>query len=324
MTRFSERSQRRLRRWLRPCAPAGVLTLAFLLAGVPWTALPATEGMQVTIEGDRMSADVGAVPIADVLAAVAEQTGAKLSVRGNLGNARPQAFTNVPMNEALCRVTQPNGVILQFDGGVGDGHRLVAIHAVAPGSLGTAPGSSSQGVRLDTRSGAQSQLWDYENPEGIPAPEKRIEVLRKLAKQRQPPLQSFTFVLAGDPDPTVRRAALGLIAGFPGAEAAARLWESVADADPELRVDALRALSAGRDKPVNFLAQVAKSDTEATVRVAAIGMLDPRDGELARAVLEGARNAPDPQVREAVEQALNRHRPPAFNSGASLSTSAGW
>ena len=55
-----------------------------------------------------------------------------------------------------------------------------------------------------------------------------------------------------------------------------------------------------------MLTQVIKGDADASVRLAAIGMLDRRDGDLARAVLEGARGDFDPQVREAAQQALRR------------------
>lgn len=257
----------------------------------------------MTVEDGLLSAQLGRVPVADVLAAVAEQTGARLSVRGELGNARPQTFSGVPLKEALPRLVQPNGVILQFDPGSRGEQRLIAIHAVAPGSPGQ---TKPTAARYDIRPGTQPKLWDYEDSEKMPAPEQRIEVLQKLAKQRQPPLQAFTFVLGGDPDTSVRRAALGLIANLPGEEAHRIVIQSVADADPELRIDALRALSAGGDKPVNLLAQAVKSDGETSVRVAAITMLGRRDGELARAVLEGARNDPDPQIRDAVEQALAR------------------
>lgn len=305
----SERSRRRPGSGDKPVSRAliALLTLVTLTLASP-RRLVAAEGIDVTVEDGLLSAELGAVPVLDVLTAIAEQTGARLSVRGQLGTVRPQAFKGVPLSEALPRVTQPNGVILQFNSESGSARRLLAIHAVAPGSPGTATKSptSSPSIRFDPRNPSRTQLWDYEASEGLPDPDKRIEALQKLAKQRRPPLQSFTFVLAGDPDPAVRRAALGLIAAFPGEEARRVLVQTVADADPEMRTDALRALSAGKDKPVTLLAQVAKSDAEPSVRVAAIGMLDRRDGELARAVLEGARNDPDPQIREAVEQALKR------------------
>lgn len=305
MARYRERPIRR--RVSARALPLLAMSWTFCALGCGWETKPAAAAgeLEITIEDGRLSATFGAIPISDVLTAVAEQTGARLSVRGELGNARPQAFKGMPLTEALPRIARPNGVILQFDDGAGSGaeRRLIAIHAVAPGSPGTA---ASTAPRIDLRSASRGPLWDYEESEKLPDPQQRIGALQKLAKQRQPPLQAFSFVLAGDPDPSVRRAALGLIASLPGEEARQTIVQTVADADPEMRMDALRVLAASREKPVSLLAQVAKGDAEPSVRITAIGLLDRRDGELARAVLEGARSDPDPQVRDAVEQALRR------------------
>src|SRR5512132_2001301 len=102
-------------------------------------AQPATAGLDVRVQGERISAELSQVPIADVLTAIAEQTGAKLIIRGNLGNVRPQAFSGIPLVDALPQLVQPNGVLLQFAPAEdGDGRRLVAILAVAPGAAGPA------------------------------------------------------------------------------------------------------------------------------------------------------------------------------------------
>lgn len=265
----------------------------------------AAGGIGVTVEGGRLSASLGAVPVVDVLAMVAQQTGATLSVRGELGNVRPQAFTRMPLAEALPRLAQPNGLILQFDETRGD-RRLLAIHAVAPGSTG---GAAGQAARAYPRAASIMKMWNYESGGELPPSEQRTEVLNKLAKQKkdgQMVVQSLVYVLSGDPDPAVRRAALGLLARLPGDDARRNVMQTVADVDPDMRIEALRALSATGEKPVSVLAQVVKGDSDANVRLAAVGMLDRRDGDLARAVLEGARSDADPQVREAAQQALRR------------------
>ena len=265
----------------------------------------AAVGIDVRVEGGRVSASLGAVPVVDVLAMVAQQTGATLSVRGELGKVRPQAFTRMPLAEALPRLAQPNGLILQFDETRGD-RRLLAIHAVAPGSTGGSPGGTTRRV---TGQASIMKLWNYEDGSQLPSAEQRTEQLNKLTKQRKggsTVVQSLVYVLSGDPDPAVRRTALGLLAGLPGDEARRAVLQTVVDVDPDMRVEALRALSATGEKPVSVLAQIVKGDTDANVRLAAIGMLDSRDGDLARAVLEGARGDADPQVREAAQQALRR------------------
>lgn len=265
----------------------------------------AAGGIDVTVEGGRISASLGAVPVVDVLTMVAQQTGATLSVRGELGNVRPQAFNRMPLAEALPRLAQPNGLILQFDETRG-ARRLLAIHAVAPGSTGGPPGGTTRRV---TGQASIMKLWNYEDGSQLPSAEQRTEQLNKLTKQRKDGstvVQSLVYVLSGDPDPAVRRTALGLLAGLPGDEARRAVLQTVVDVDPDMRVEALRVLSATGEKPVSVLAQIVKGDTDANVRLAAIGMLDSRDGDLARAVLEGARGDADPQVREAAQQALRR------------------
>lgn len=302
----------------------GVLALAVLAAPLPSSAQSDAEGpspeapspggvgsaaaaggVEVTVVGGQVSASLGAVPVVDVLASVAQQTGATLSVRGELGNVRPQAFNRMPLAEALPRLAQPNGLILQFDETRGD-RRLLAIHAVAPGSTGGASGNATRGI---PHQASIMKLWNYEDGGELPSSDQRTERINKLAKQRKGGpmvVQSLVYVLSGDPDPAVRRTALGLLAGLPGDEARRNVMQTVADVDPDMRIEALRALSASGEKPVSVLAQVVKGDADANVRLAAIGMLDRRDGDLARAVLEGARGDSDPQVREAAQQALRR------------------
>jgi HEAT repeat protein len=275
-------------------------------------------GIDVRVEGERISADLSQVPIAEVLTAIAEQTGAKLSIRGNLGTVRPQAFSGVPLVDALPQLAQPNGVLLRFapaEGG--DGRRLVAIVAVAPGAAGPAgDGSGSQvratpaAGRLDPRKGLPAGFWDYDKADApLPELEQRIAQLGAIASTRGPAATAATtYVLRADPDPQARKAAIGVLAGLrPSDDARKALTQAVADVDAEVRAAALRALSrGGGEKPVALLAQALKGDTDIGVRMAAIESLSGKDGELARAVLQGALGDADPQVREAAKQALAR------------------
>ena len=273
-------------------------------------------GLDVRVEGEHISADLSQVPIADVLTAIAEQTGAKLSIRGNLGTVRPQAFSGVPLVDALPQLAQPNGVLLRFaPAEAGDGRRLVAIVAVAPGAAGPAGDGSGSEVRatpsigrLDPRKGLPPDFWDYDGDAPLPELEQRIAQLGALASTRGPAaMTATTYVLRADPDPQARKAALGVLARLRPSDGGRRaLTQAVADADPEVRAAALRALSRGGEKPVALLAQAVKGDTDIGVRMAAIENLSGKDGELARAVLQGALGDTNPQVREAAKQALAR------------------
>jgi hypothetical protein len=316
MSRRAVVRYRTRRRCARPPFAAIALPVALscaLFAG------PVAAGLDVRVEGERISADLSQVPIADVLTAVAEQTGAKLSIRGNLGTVRPQAFSNVPLVDALPQVAQPNGVLLQFAPGEdGEGRRLVAILAVAPGAAGPPTDSSGSQARttpavgvFDPRKGLPPGFWDYDKAD-VPLPEleQRIAQLGAIASTRGPAATAaLTYALRADPDPQARKAAIGVLAGLrPSDDTRRALTQAVADVDAEVRAAALRALSrGGGEKPVALLAQALKGDTDIGVRMVAIENLSGKDGELARAVLQGALGDTDPQVREAAKQALARH-----------------
>jgi hypothetical protein len=85
--------------------------------------------LKVRLEEDRLSVEVGAVPLVDVLKAIAEQTGAKLLVRCDLGAVRPQAFTDQPLAEGIRRLVEPNNLTMTFAPATGPdaGPRLVSL-----------------------------------------------------------------------------------------------------------------------------------------------------------------------------------------------------
>jgi HEAT repeats len=302
------------RRPLAAALPASLLLACSLAAG------QAIAGLEVQIEGERITADLSQVPIADVLRAVAERTGARLTIRGDLGTVRPQAFSRVPLADALPQLARPNGVLLQFAPAEGGGRRLIAIRAVAPGAIGqpvaTAHTLTPPRVRKtpmshrDPRRGLPAGLWDYDKGEAaLPDVEKRIAQLGDIARTRgQAAMAAITYVLVADPDPQARTAAIRYLATLQSSpEGRQALIQAVADADPQVRTEALRMLSQDpRNKPIALLAQVIKGDADRQVRLAAIENLSGNDGELARAVLEGALADEDAEMREAAKQAMAR------------------
>ena len=303
----------------RQCAALTLAAACVLASG------PAIAGLDVKIEGERISADLSQVPIADVLSAVAEQTGAQLSIRGDLGTVRPQAFSRVPLAEALPRVVQPNGVLLHFGPAESGGRRLIAIRAVAPGASAQASGPGQPGAETDAgrppnlrktpishrdpRRGLPAGMWDYDKGETALPVEKRMAQLIDIARTRgQGATSAINYALVADPDPRVRITAIRALAGLQHSpEARQALTQAVADADPQVRTEALQTLSRGAgDKPIALLAQVIKGDADRQVRLAAIENLSGNDGDLARAVLQGVLNDPDAEMRQAAEQAMGR------------------
>jgi hypothetical protein len=223
--------------------------------------------------------------------------------------------------EALPRVVQPNGVLLQFGQAESGGRRLIAIRAVAPGASAQAAGQpATDGGRAsnprktpisqrDPRRGLPAGMWDYEKGEdALPDSEKRMSHLADIARTRgQGATAAINYALVADPDSRVRVAAIRALEGLQhSAEARQALTQAVADSDPEVRTEALRTLASTSDKPIALLAQVIKSDMDRQVRLAAISNLSGGDGELARAVLQGVLSDPDPEMREAAEKAMAR------------------
>src|SRR5205823_9534751 len=125
---------------------------------------------------------------------------------------------------------------------------------------------------------------------------------------------------ASDPDPTLRRVAMELLAGLAGGEAGPAVLRGLRDEDPMVRAAAARG--AGGEA----LADVARlaSDPDAGVRLAAVGALATADLPPDRAeILRAALADPDHRVRARAAGALlgTEHRDEARQSLESMSRS---
>jgi HEAT repeat protein len=132
-------------------------------------------------------------------------------------------------------------------------------------------------------------------------PALRRGILTLAGTRRIRALRPGVAPLAGEPGP-LRAAALDALAQLDGGLPAAQLRELLAGADPALRAVAVR--QAGAALGVAELAEVARTDPDATVRAAAVGALAARGGAEA---LEGASAGlfdADPGVRNEAILAL--------------------
>jgi HEAT repeat protein len=164
-------------------------------------------------------------------------------------------------------------------------------------------------TRIDPMQGTPPGFWNYEKGDAqLPKLEQRIALMTSMVRQRgDAATAALVYVLVADPELAARKSAVGMLAGMKNEQARGALTQAAADQDPEIRADALRALSRpGRPKPVNLLAQAARSDTDPSVRIAALELLSSRDGDVAQAVLKGALAEEDPEIRQAAMQAMRR------------------
>lgn len=283
---------------------------------------------EVTVERGQLTVDIGQESVAEVLGEVARQTGAELTIRGDLGQTHPQAFQALPLSEALTRLAGTNGLMLQFapSSSRSRGSRLLAIHAVsASGTAGTTPATAVSGSGVPGRPPQRGGpavpqrvqwppggLWNYEDGvEKLPSVDERIKRIQELRQRPSPNTSAgLVYVLTADPDASVRRMAVQMITSMKSTQGRDGLFQATSDEDPTVRAEAFRALGSGMmgsEKPVPLLVSALRTEHDRDVKMTVVSVLSGRDGDEARAVLsETAANSTDPQLRDMARAALTR------------------
>ena len=272
-------------------------TILFLYASGGAAAESAHQQMlEVRLAKDRLSVDVGAVPLVDVLDAIAEQAGAELVVRGNLGSVGPQAFTDRPLAEGIRQLVEPNSLAMTFAPAQGPdaGPRLASltVHASTPRSLGK---TGAEPVQRSSPIDPQKLRGD-------------LPSVREFARGGDEGLvAALSRTLVRDPD-ALRQGAAGrgsqLFERPDGIDASRA---ALASRDPADRIEALLVIGEdGDSRAIGPLFEVLVGDQDATVRRTAVQILARLDSEDALAALGGALSDPDPSVRAAATQALAR------------------
>ena len=286
-----------------------LLGLALALLDDPGAAAQTgTASLDVQVADGRLSVDLDAGPLNEVLTAIADQTGAELVIRGDLGEVRPQAFQNEPLARGMRRLIGQNSMVMKFDPAAAPdapprlkrlmvyaADAIAADEAVVRAARRTArataagsgvPGSYDQIADLDLRA--------------------RLRAVRDLARSGdEAALGTLAEILARDEDPQVRRAAVANLGRLGGPEASLLAQEGLVDGDPMVRIEAVRALASDADAAAP-LARVLSDDPDATVRRVAVQILASLDSEEAQAILEIALDDADDAVRAAATNALER------------------
>jgi HEAT repeat protein len=125
--------------------------------------------------------------------------------------------------------------------------------------------------------------------------------------QRDAQAQAAVMAGASDPDPSVRRVSVEILAGLDVPGAVDALERALADADPEVRAAALRGLAGARDPSVAPSVVPLLGDPEPPVRRGAVAALvaGSEAGEVEAALLP-LLSDPDPEVRATAARALLR------------------
>jgi hypothetical protein len=287
-----------MHRYLRS---ALLLTVGLLAAGLfvkdalgaqPQGPASSAASQNVTFERGVLAVDVRDMPLADVLSSIREQSGINIAVHSGGSVKVTQSFSGVGLDEGIRRLAPAYNVVLVYgnDESKPGTSRLVEVHVYETSS------SKSPVTAVVDPQQRSTQL------------SKVRELSRQAARQRDPgAVLSLTGLLAGDPDPAIRRSAAEALAGVRGPEAVSALKASLSDQDPTVRGRSLLSLGQMRDEgSVGMVVQAATRDPDASVRRSAVWALSTLNSEEARRGLEAAASDADPLVQSAATGALKQ------------------
>ena len=71
--------------------------------------------MRVTVDGGLLSVQLDEAPLEAVLEAIAAQTEVVITLRGDLGAVRPQAFSDLPLGEGIRRLVDEHASLMFYE-----------------------------------------------------------------------------------------------------------------------------------------------------------------------------------------------------------------
>jgi HEAT repeat protein/PBS lyase HEAT-like repeat-containing protein len=272
-----------------------IVFVLLLLAGFPPESaagdevpVPARSALPLAVKVDHhlVSVDVWDTLLADVLGAVAEQAGIRVTIDGGGKDRVTQSFTGVDLDEAILRLARGHDVVLIYGSPMSRAgmDRLVEVRVYTISTAGVP-------AVVDPRN---------ERPQGA-------RTLIRQARQQEPgELTSLTTTLASDADPVARQNAAAALGGMGGAATAA-LTAALEDQDPSVRTSAISSLGMVRDETLaRPLASLLASDPDPEVRRASAWALGRLRSEDAQRALEAAASDLDASVQEAAVDALSQ------------------
>lgn len=274
------------------------LALAFVAAG-------GEQPVAQDVAAGRLTMEVEAEPLADVLAAIARAADIELKVEGELGEAPPQRFDAVPLDIAVRRLAGTHSVVMIHAPGAAGRLREVRVYAIE-----TDPEARREASVRQARQAARASQRETESDVQGDRAERatRVQEVRELARSGGPEAAGeLERILQDDPDPAIRRLAIGALSGLDDPSASEAIASALSDEDRAVRVQAVRALRNLLDDGVApYLAQVIRADDEVAVRMMAVQMAADLSEGAGEEVLRRALDDPDEEVREIASEALGR------------------
>ncbi len=262
-------------------------------------------------ESGLLSVDIGAVPLADVLRSIVEQTDAKLIIRDDVGTTVAQRFRGIPLERGIRRLAAGEmrfGMVIEYEPSASDSGarvpaKIVVFAASGSPAAGARPGRSAGGGKVKAAVPLSPALQGSDRQTQL---ERLVEV-RDLAQSGNPAAaERLAWILSQSEDPKVRRNAAQALGKF-GNNAAARtvLIDALSDENLLARMAAFKSLTrVGGDGATRAFVQVLSEADDPLSRRAAVFALGELPDQNARKALENARSDRNSAVGEAAERAL--------------------
>jgi hypothetical protein len=278
-------------------------TCAGILAAVGLGLVAMPPAMAQEVAAGRLTMEVEAEPLADVLARIGAAAGFEVETQGEVGEVAPQTFDAVPLDVAIRRLVGSHSLIMVHEPGAAGRLAKVKVYA----ALGDPAARRAESAQQARRSAVRQKRTDEQRSLKSDR-SQRVQEVRELARSGDPgAVRTLGEIALQDQDPAVRRLAVGSLASIGDQSAATVLASALDDQDRAVRVQALRALNGMLgDQVAPHLARVVAQDTEPSMRLMAVEMAANLPGGAAMEVLERALDDGDRDVRDAAEEALAR------------------
>lgn len=285
----------------RPLTSAGLLMLMISGLAVSFTAPREAEAAEVEVDVERrlLTASVGDEPLADVLREVAAQTGIDIRFSGDIGAARPQRFSELPLETGIRRLVGPRPLIMVY--GSGDPPPVTRIRVGAPPDPEAVAAARQKAVATQARTQAAASRGDDDAA-------NRLEAVRTAARDGGPGSFATLATAATDDDNVaVRQSAVQALGRLQSPEALDPLREAaLGDEQAQIRIEAVRGLLR-TDTPsaADVMIDLMSTDNEPQVRRILVQLASSLDPDLSEPIFDLGLNDENDAVRLAAEALLN-------------------
>ncbi len=287
--------------------------------------------IDVTVEDGVLAVHVRDAPLEDVLRAIAERTGLRMRLAGDLGRPTTAWFT-LRLEEGLRQLVGDNSLIMIYEPARGQAGQLMLTAIRVSGS------PDGQVVTIERAVKENSLDRFYDGLDRFDRKSKLRAVRELHGLDDEAAIEDLAIVLAQESDSKVRRlAAFGLgdagdekalaalipalsdkdrsvrfqaihgLAKIGGEEAAEALATALSDHDPAVRLQTVLALQRiGDVGTVGALTKVLGDDKDPVVRRVTVRTLERMGGDEAWWALFDATSDPNPTVRKAAATAIGR------------------